>query len=351
MSPAGRKFTSLILVFLAVFLSIRYLLPLFFPFLLGAGLALAAEPLVRFLSEKLRLPRAAAAGIGVSMAFSFIALVVMLVCGLLFRELRTLSGILPDLADAARAGLDSLSGWLLSLAQKAPDGLRSMLTQSVTNFFSGGSALLDQIISFLVSLASGILSQVPDSALSLGTGIIASFMISAKLPKLKEGLKKRIPTAKLKSARSTLVHLKATVGSWLKAQLKLSVITFGLVTLGFLILRISYAHLWAFAVALVDAFPILGTGTVLVPWSIAAFLQGDRLLAFGLLGVYAGVSLTRSLLEPRLVGRQLGLDPLVTLVSLYAGYKIWGFGGMILAPLLAAAAMGLAETKPLDGKP
>ena len=93
--------------------------------------------------------------------------------------------------------------------------------------------------------------------------------------------------------------------------------------------------------ALVDAFPILGTGTVLVPWSLFSFLQGDYVLAFGLLILYGTTALTRSVLEPRLLGRQLGLDPLITLMALYAGYRLWGIGGMLLAPILAVAATQL----------
>ena len=93
------------------------------------------------------------------------------------------------------------------------------------------------------------------------------------------------------------------------------------------------------AVSLVDALPVLGTGTVLVPWAVICFLQGEGARAIGLLGVYAVVTLSRSMLEPKLVGRHLGLDPLVTLMALYAGYRLWGVGGMIFAPLLAVTIM------------
>lgn len=341
MSPTARKLSTLVVVFFLIFLSVRYLLPLFLPFLLGAALALAAEPLVGFLCKKIHLPRTAAAGIGVGMSFSFLALAVMLLCGLLIRELRQLSGVLPDLENAARAGMTSLSDWLLQLAQNAPDGMRSIITQNVTDLFSSGSALLDKITGYLLSLASGILSKVPDSALSFGTAIISSFMISAKLPKLKQAVKSRIPEKWLRSVKEVWLRLKRTVGGWLRAQVKLSGVTFLVVTLGFFILRIPYAPLWAFLVALVDSFPVLGTGTALIPWSLISFLQGERFRAFGLLGVYGAAALTRSVLEPRLVGHQLGLDPLVTLIALYAGYQIWGLPGMLLAPMLAGAVIQL----------
>lgn len=345
MNPGIRKFLILGLTFFGAFLALRYLLPLFLPFLLGAALALTAEPMVRFFCEKMHMRRALAAGIGVSMAFSFLALVVLVLCGLLIRELKALTGILPELENAVRSGMDSASGWLLGLARKAPDGIRTLLTQNVNSLFSGGSALLDRVTDFLLKLASGLLSQVPDRALSFGTGIISSFMISAKLPKIREFVRSRLPLGKMQHFFEALKRMKTAMAGWLKAQLKLSCVTFLIAAAGLLLLRVRYAPLWAVLVAMVDAFPILGTGSVLIPWSIVSFLQGDHILAFGLLGVYAAAALTRSVLEPRLVGKQLGLDPLVTLMALYAGYQLFGFLGLILAPMLAVAVLQLVEAK------
>ena len=342
----SRNILSFLLISLGFILFVRYLLPLCLPFLLGAALALAAEPLVRFLCRRLHLPRPAAAGIGVTMSFCFLALAVLLFCGLAFRELRALAGVLPDLEGSIRSGMDSLSGWLLELTSKAPGSLGPVLQQNVTSLFSGGSALLDKATAHLLRLATGFLSHVPDGALGFGTGIIASFMISAKLPKLKSAITSRFPKKKLEPLFDTLSRLKAALGGWLKAQLKLSGVTFLIAAAGLMLLGIPHGPLWAVLIALVDAVPLLGTGTALIPWSLVSFLQGDRLQAFGLLGLYAAAALTRSVLEPRLVGKQLGLDPLVTLAALYVGYRLWGIGGMILAPMLAVAAVQLLDPKP-----
>ena len=110
-----------------------------------------------------------------------------------------------------------------------------------------------------------------------------------------------------------------------------------------MLLRVSYAPLWAVIIALVDAFPILGTGAILVPWSLVSFLQSDYSMAFGLLGLYSAAAITRTVMEPRLVGKQLGLDPLVTLAALYTGYKLFGILGMICAPVLAVALTQILE--------
>ena len=130
------------------------------------------------------------------------------------------------------------------------------------------------------------------------------------------------------------------------AQMKLLGITYLLLTLGLFLLGVEYAPVWALAVAAVDALPILGTGTILVPWSLVCLLRQERAKALGLLGLYAAAALSRSFLEPRLVGRQLGLDPLVTLIALYTGFRLWGLLGMFLMPMLAITVISmLPETK------
>ena len=333
LSPGIRNGAKVALVLLAAYGAIEYLLPLALPFLLGTALALAAEPLVRFLCARFRVPRPLAAGAGVTMAFSFLVMVLMVVCGLAVRQLKNLAGILPDMEQTFRTGMDALSGWLQAMAQKAPGGLGRMLTEQIRDLFSGGAALLEKATGWAVNLATGILGRVPDSALLLGTGIISSFMISAKLPKIRQFLKKKLPVEKIRPLLESFNRLKGAVFGWLKAQIKLCGVTFLVVAAGLMLLRIPHGIWWALAIAVVDALPVFGAGAALIPWSLVSFLQGDRIQAFGLLGIYAAVAVTRTVLEPRLVGKQLGLDPLVTLAALYAGYRLWGIGGMILAPM------------------
>lgn len=325
---------------LGLWLGIRFLLPLFMPFLLGAGLALLAEPMVRLLTGRFHLPRSAASGIAVSMAFCFLVLLLFLLAALALKELRALAGVLPDLGEMAKNGVTSLSGWLQAMASHAPESLREPLGKSIGDFFSGGTALLDRAVGYVLALAGSFLSQLPDGALGTGTAIISSYMISAKLPAIRTKLAKFLPRERLAPVLATLKRIRSALGGWLKAQLRLALVTWGILTLGFLLLRIPHGVLWALLVATLDAFPVLGTGTVLLPWSLICLLQNQTARCIGLLGVYAAAALTRSILEPRLVGHQLGLDPLATLFALYAGYKLAGLPGMLLAPMAAVTIAG-----------
>lgn len=341
MQSGTKSFLSVLGICILLWLGGQFLLPLCFPFLMGTGLALLAEPLVRLLCGRLHFPRGIAAGIGVTAAFLSLAVFLLMVLAFLVRELGILGRILPDLTETARSGISLLQSWMMDLAARTPQSVRPFLEQNVTTLFSGGTALLDKAFSYVLGLAGGLLSHVPDSALSLGTAVISGFMISAKLPRIRNWIRAHFPREKLRPILQSFKRIRMAVGGWLTAQLRLAGVTFGILLAGLLLLRIPYALLWAFGISLVDTFPVLGTGTVLLPWALICFLQADKARALGLVGIYMVISLTRSVLEPKLVGKQLGLDPLITLFALYAGYKLWGIGGMVLSPLLAVTVVQL----------
>ncbi len=330
-------------VFLALWLGVRYVLPVAFPFLLGGCIALIAEPLVRRLS--VRLPRGAAAGVGVSAALLGIAALMSILGAFAVRELENLAGAVPRLTVTAQQGITLLQDWLVGISEQAPEEIRPALQRTVLDFFDNGTVVLGQVTQRLPSVISSTLSAVGSGALTLGTGLISAFLISARLPRLRKAAANRLPKSWREKTLPALGRVKTALGGWLKAQLKLCTVTFAILSVGFLLLRISYAPAWAAVVALIDAVPILGTGTVLIPWVIVCFLQGQNLRAIGLLSVYAVTAICRTVLEPRLVGRQLGLDPLTTLIALYVGFRFWGFLGLLLTPILASAAKSLIPTK------
>jgi len=346
--PGNPRISSIILLFFLVWLTIRFFLPLFFPFLLGTVLAFSAEPMVKFLHKKLHIPRGISAGIGVGMTFALLSMLLLSLCSLLLRELGSLANVLPDLGETAKTGFSLVRSWLLQLSAHSPESLQPVLRQNVDNFFSDSTALLDRGIGYLLGLAGSLLTHVPDSALSLGTAVISAFLISARLPKLRRFFLRRIPVDWLRSLRETGKQLRRILGGWITAQCKLTGVSFVISFLGLVILRIPYALVWALAICLVDAFPVLGTGTILIPWSLVCMLQGDTARAIGLASTYVAITLTRSMLEPKLLGRHLGLDPLVTLIALYAGFRLWGIGGMLLAPVLTVTAMQLSALRNTD---
>ena len=338
---AFKKPLLLLCVFGALWLGVKFLLPVLLPFVAGALLALGAEPVVRLAENTFHLKRPLAAGIGVSLALILLTGILTLLGALLVKELHQLASNLPDMGQTVQQGLHTLENVLGDMAQKAPEGIRPMLTGSVDRFFRDGSALTEQVTQKVPAAITALLGWVPDGALGLGTALLSAFMISGRLPRIRRWLSRQITQSPLGQYLPRLNQCRAALGGWLKAQMKLSGLTFVIVGAGFFLLRIPYSLGWAAAVALVDAVPVLGTGTVLVPWALICLFQQQHLRAIGLLAIYAVALVTRTALEPRLVGRHLGLDPLVTLLALYLGYRFWGIPGMIFAPLIATAAKSL----------
>ena len=158
-------------------------------------------------------------------------------------------------------------------------------------------------------------------------------------------MRENLPAAWKKKYLPAIRRFRDSLMLWAKAQGKLILVTWGIVTAGLFALGIQKAPLWALFVALLDALPVLGTGVVLLPWSAVSFLQGETLRAVGILGIYAVAAVTRAVLEPRVVGRNLGLDPLLTLVAMYAGFRFFGIGGMLLTPILTSAVKNAVKNE------
>lgn len=336
---AWHRFALMAVIFFGVWLVFRYLLPVFLPFGLGLLLALTAEPAVHFSVQRLKLPRWAASGAGVTLTLLLLLAIVGAVGAVTVKELGSLAGYLPDLQQTARETTDRLRFFLEDAAARAPEGVRPLMDRSVERLFSSGTELMEQVTIRLPGAVSGFLGRVPDGVLGIGTGILSGFMFSARLPKLKETVAQKLPESFQTRLLPAVKQSKKALFGWLKAQFKLAAVTYGILTVGFLLLRVRFAPLWAAAVALVDAVPLLGTGTVLLPWALVCLGQGQHLRAIGLIAIYGAAFLTRTVLEPRFVGRHLGIDPLMTLVFLYLGYRFWGIPGMLVAPMVLAAVM------------
>lgn len=340
-TPTLKKVLALLAVLAAVWLGARYLLPVLLPFFLGGLLALAAEPVVSLGIKRLKLRRGLASPLGVALTLIFLAGLVVLVAAVLVRQVGSLAAFVPDL----EAGVGVLEDWLISVADRAPEGVRPLAQRTVLEFFDDGTALMTQLTGNLPGAVKNLLSGVGSSLLSIGTGILSAFLISARLPRLRAAIRVSLPESWHKTYLPALQKLRKSLLGWLKAQGKLALVTWGVVSLGFFVLRIPYGPMWALLIALVDAVPILGTGIVLIPWAAVSFLQGNTLRGVGLLCTYGVAVITRTVLEPRLMGRQLGLDPLLTLVALYAGFRLWGIPGLLLTPILASAAKSITTKR------
>ncbi len=324
-----------------IWLLLRFVLPWLAPFLLALALAALVEPAVKLLTGRLRLPRWGASALCVlALAGGVLGLLGAALWRLVY-EAGLLLGRVPMLL----AGLPTLAGrlerWSYRFLMALPVQLREIVKTALEDLLEEGIALPNRLYDALAGAAGALVSALPAAALFLFTTALACYFISSRWPELQEGAYRLMPPAWREPLRLGWREVKRTLGGWLRAQGALMLVTFGELAVGLLLLRVELFLLLAALTALVDALPVFGTGTVLLPWAAAALLAGRTGLGLGLLALYAVVSLVRSLLEPRLVGKGMGLPPLGALVAMYVGFQALGVAGMLLAPLASALACQL----------
>lgn len=317
----------------AGWIGIVFLLPILLPFAIGYLLAMLVEPLVKRLKSHSRLPRWLCSGICVSVLLAVLGTLVFFLCKTICMEFTSFVRQVPQLLSSLSGPMERLKQWLLELASKFPDGLGAGLQEGINNLFKSSSGLVETGYTKLFSWATTTLSALPNAILFLVTMILSSFMISAELPSIISFSKTLVPQRwKGKSGRA-VAQLKNTLGGWVKAQLKLMTVTAFILTFGFMVINIQFPLLFGVVIALIDALPVFGTGTILIPWGLIMFMRGQPRCGLGLIVLYGITALTRTALEPQMLGKQIGLNPLLTLIALYAGFRLMGILGMIVFPV------------------
>lgn len=230
---------------------------------------------------------------------------------------------------------------------RLPDGMGEAAAQWVDRLFAGGSVVADSVSQGVFGCVTRVLGWMPQLLLFGLTALLSAYFLAGDAPRLRALAARHVPEEWRARGGSSLCVCALPCGAMSSHRESSCSVTFGVVSLGLLAaLRRPHAVLLGALIAVVDALPVLGSGTVLLPWAAVSLLRGSGGLALGLTVTYAAAAFARSALEPRLLGRQIGLPPLLTLLSLYAGYRLFGLAGMILLPLavlLAKQVWELAE--------
>ena len=334
----ARKLGTIVLIAVCaaggLWLFAAVLFPLLLPLFIGLAVAAMARRPVRALERRTKLPRGLAAFLCVLGIYALAGTGLFLLCRLLCREVGGFLHQLPELAGRLEGPAKALQDRLYAIADKFPDGVGSGLRAGLTSFFESGAGFGAKLYERLFTLASGFLGKLPDLVLGAVTALLSSFMLTAEFDDLTGAYRRHVPKnwqEKLSFART---HLSSTLGAWLRAQGKLMGVTFLILTAGFLLLGVDYALLFALLTTFIDALPVFGTGTALVPWAVFTLLFGFPPKAIVLLALYLCTLITRNTLEPKLLSAQAGLPPVASLFAMYLGYCTFGVAGMVLFPFL-----------------
>lgn len=334
---------------LALVLAARYLLPCLAPFLAAMALAAALERPVNWLRRRGKLPRSVASGACVLSAVGLLGWGLYALCARILTELKGLVQRLPELLENFSV---TLLLWRDRLVELLPgDFSGARVLEGIQEWLMSLPGLLSGRLLTLVTAAAG---AAPAVLLFAVTTVIGAYFISASYGQILHFAQAQMSEPARKRAGELWKMLQNTIVRYCRAQLILMLITFGELLLAFALLGVDYAVLLAMATAVIDALPVLGAGTVLIPWAAYELLSGRIRRGIGLAVAYGVVTVLRSCIQAKLLGDQLGLHPLVTLLAIYVGYRLWGVMGMIVFPIAAILIQQLndggviALWKPID---
>ncbi len=331
-----------VLTILAVFWGLPRLLLWFLPFVLAFLLAKVIEPIVGFLEKKCKIPRKIGAGVAVVVAIGLLGAVIWVVVGRLLAE----ANDIVAQSDAIIAKIEmQYSAFRDSHAAKL--GLSDELDRIFQGF---GTKLSEFAASNTLPALRGafdVVKAVPSAIIFTVTFVLATFFMSSDRETIRHGLRKALPEKVLRFTDGLMHNVISALVAYVQAQLVIICITFFELTVGFLIIGgavANYALLLALVISIIDAIPILGTGTVLIPWGIYALAAGDTRLGIMLLVLYLICLAVRQMTEPRLMAHRIGLHPLLILMVMYIGLRLIGIFGMILGPVLALVVKQLVQS-------
>lgn len=342
-----------LLIILAVLLGAAKLAPplvgLFMPFLIAFVVAWLLNPPVKYLQKRFGLNRNA-----ISLVFLLVGLGLVggLIGGILYSLVSQMVSFFQNwqsLWNDALAGINALAGTLEEFIKPLPEDVYNVLSDLLTR----GIRWLGNVVPGLLSSAGGHMGSFALSLPSVGVAFIiflmAAYFMLADYPVMRQKVTACIP-AEFRSFFSDLKHIVVDAfGGYLKAQLILSVAVFGILLVGFFVMKENYALLLAFVFAIMDFIPIIGSGTFMVPWAVIDVVTGNYSHAIGLMITWGIVALFRRVAEPKIVGNQTGLSPIVSLIAIYVGMKVGGVLGMILGPILCLIVLNLGRGGLFDG--
>ena len=325
----------LVILGIVLFIVIGRLFVFYTPFLIAYIISLIIEPLIKWICRKTDCSRKISSIIVLATIFvTLIALVIWGIISLVSETTNLLNGLNTYIEKASKFMQDLFNKIDLSKFQFSKEF--SIIAEDTVNNF------LNTITNFIKNTLNKLLSyitSIPTMFIYTVITILATYFITSDkfyiLDRMEHHLSKKMVGKLITNTRK----ITSSLGGYLKAELILIIISFFILLIGLNIfyvigMNIEYPILMAIVIGFVDALPILGAGTVMVPWSIILFINKDISLGLSILGLYIFILVSKQFLEPKIVSNKIGVHPIFTLISMYTGFKIIGLFGLLLGPIV-----------------
>lgn len=318
------------------YVSVRFLLIYLLPFLIGLLLTVAVQRPAAFLSGKFSVRKGHCALFLVVCLYLIIAAILFAIiyfAGIFVSQLISGNG---GFIDGITIQLESITDSVNRLLSKIPPPIAELIPQTSGN-------LVNELTAYLSGLTKRAASAAPMFITTSVVTVVGSCYIAKDYDRFKDSINSILSVRVKKAIKETkqIFHEKIVRLFW--GYGKLLCITFAELSIGLFLLKVPNALLISAAIALLDLLPVFGTGTVLVPWAIVSVISGNYYFAAGIAVLYVIILIIRNAVEPRMIGKQIGLHPLIALICVFIGLKLFGIIGMVLLPLTVMLIYNMFE--------
>lgn len=336
----------LYLILLIIFVYVILKLFIFFsPFLISIITANLLEPVVKKIMNTFRFSRKLSTIILLLIIFLSIIVITTITFAIMISEssklLNNLNLYLPNISNSINNIIDSVDIDKLNVS----DEIKSLIENATTDLLYNIGNYISNILTYVLNM----ITKIPNIILYIIITFLATYFICSDRYYIKDQFEYHIPKIWIRKFNSHFKEITIQLLNYLKAELIMIVISFFIVLIGLYILSfigfdIGFPLIIALFIGLVDALPILGSGTVLVPWAIYSSITGNLSLGLSLLIIYVVVLIARQLIEPKIVSNNIGIHPIFTLIAMYAGFKIFGLIGLIIGPIVLIIYKNIFES-------
>lgn len=307
----------------------------YMPFLIAFIISLLVEPIIKFVAKHSKFTRKTSAII-------VLVIVSIVIVGLLTWGIISIISESSNLLQGLNGSIEKLYAKFQELTKSIdfnkinlPKEFMDIVNNSSQDFLSTASTWIRNTLNSLLQT----ITSLPKVFIYIGITLVATYFICTDKLYILDQIEHHLPRTWVKRLMLHLREVVSSLGCYLKAEAILVLISFvitivGLFIMQFMGLNVRFPLLAGIAIGFVDALPILGSGTVLVPWAVISATDGDINLAISLLVLLAIISIVKQLIEPKVVSKQIGIHPIFTLIAMYTGYKVIGVIGLLIGPII-----------------
>ncbi len=334
-------FLFAILICLVLIFVVPKALGFFLPFVIGWIIAVIANPLVRFLEKRLKIIRKHSSVIIIIAALAIVVGILYFSGVFLARQIIGVFKDLPEMYVGLQQQMNALAANLNGVYAVMPENVQDFLNNAGSNIMTYLGNAVSNMKGPSVTDAGSLVKNVAEVFLMAIITLMSAYFFIADREKLGKMLKTITPDSIQKQYTLIKDNFAMAIGGYFKAQFKIMLVIIVILFIGFEILGINYSFLLALGIALLDFLPVFGTGTVIGPWAIINLINGHYMEAVCLTVIYLICQVVRQILQPKMVGDSIGLNPLATLVFMFIGYRVKGILGMIIGIPIGMALLNM----------